>query len=75
MERLRNGDSAFPKECFLCPARVFIDGAYFCNPRLLTDRNVVLPVARYRPSACPLKQSSEQPDFSSQIRLRKILGK
>lgn len=75
MERLGKGDSAFPKECFFCAARVFIDGAYYCNPHLLTDKNIILPVARYKPSGCPLDQKLGNSDISPQIQLRKLLGK
>ena len=74
MERLSGPNGAFPKACFACSARIYIDGGYSCDPGKLDDKSVRLDVARYRPLGCP-DNTDETGNISPETLLRKILGK
>lgn len=75
MERLKRINSS-QNACFTCPARVFADGEYCCDPHLLNDRNIVLPIAKYKPIDCPERGNVRVDDQTSpEILLRRILHK
>ena len=75
MEQLRYFNGAYPPACFTCPARTFSDGGYFCDPARLDDKSVILSVARHRPDKCPNGVKTGTRETSSEILLRKLLGK
>ena len=76
MERLSDLDGAFPQACFACPARIYIDGGYSCNPEMFDDKSERLDVARYRPIKCPKNvQETRNDALSAETLLRKILRK
>lgn len=75
MERLKRINPS-QSACFTCPAKIFADGEYCCDPSLLIDRNIVLTVARYKPISCPEKEGViAENKVSPEILLRKILHK
>lgn len=75
MERLSDTDGNFPQACFTCPARIYIEGRYCCDPDKLDDKSVWLDVARYRPVKCPKNVNETDRRLSPETLLRKILGK
>ncbi len=75
MERLGYRDHSFPPACFTCPARIYAEGEYYCDPGRLDDGSLALDIARYRSSGCPDKAKSVKLQTSSEIILRKVLRK
>lgn len=75
MERLRCHEKAFPPACFTCPARVYAEGEYYCDPGKLDDRALFLNVARYRSSGCPRKDEALETQIPPEIILRRVLRK
>jgi len=74
VERLGYSDRSFPTYCFTCPARVYADGEYYCDPGKLDDRTMFLDIARYRSGGCPKKDKTEI-SVLPEILLRKVLRK
>jgi hypothetical protein len=75
LERLTCNGILFPQVCFTCPAKVFIDGGYWCDPGKLDGKSSRLSVARYRPDKCSKSGGENSNSASAELLLRKILGK
>lgn len=75
MERLGYHDRNFPPACFTCPARIYIEGEYYCDLGKLDDRTMFLNIARYRSSGCPKKDEMSETQIPPEILLRKVLRK
>ncbi len=75
MERLKRINPS-QSACFTCPAKIFADGEYCCDPHLLNNRNIVLTVAKYKPIGCPEGENNRVEDqIPPELLLRKILHK
>ncbi len=74
MERLRKVNIS-NSACFTCPARVYLEGEYFCDPIRLDHKSVVLNIAKFRPDSCPYDVNPADTQISPELLLRKILRK
>lgn len=74
MERIGDGIN-FPQACFLCPARVYTEGEYRCDPGKLDPPGSHINIAHYQPTECPNKLKTSNSNTSPEILLRKILRK
>lgn len=72
LERIGDGIK-FPPACFLCPARTYTEGGYYCDTGKLDQPDSRLNVAHYRPDRCPNKPEATGNSFSVQVLLRKTL--